>query len=527
MFRTLPLALALLASPTLAQSWDQVLDEGTSQGGLASGVAASATVIAYGQPRHDPYSKPDIFDAVQVYELQGGAFVHVVELTSSEAVETNASFGRALAMDGDLLAVGDPSAPGAGFVSGIVHLYRRGPSGWQLEQKVRPINFQTSALEFGATLALADDRLVVGAPSSSSSTTIEDGAVFVYEHTAGNWAEVQRLDNPGATLFSQFGRDLDMEGERLLVGTPGAAPDGIAYLFEHQSGSFVQIDSLQPAQPGVSPGFGARVALSGSAAAVSSSGTGVPHFANGQVHVFEDQGGWSEVQILTNDANRAYDRFGDDLLFEGGSLFVSSRSSASAQRFDPATSGADPWVLAERYISASGFTWAPTFDTRVASAAGRVITTEPQGATVFAHDVPAELEVGCTGAPLANASPSIPAMPIILDVRGQFSLSEPTLPFLLAHGSAVSTGVLFYGFGPANKPFGSSTLCVTGPKVRAQLGGPTSGSFSAVELDLQSKPVTGGANSILVGQEVHFQYWCRIPGGTTHLSSSLRAVFAP
>jgi len=516
--------LLLLTVPGAAQSWDEQIVAGPPDTDLASGVAASATVIAIGQPHRNPYANPLILDVVKVFERQGGSFVEVAELTSAEPVQTNASYGVDLALDGDLLAVGDPAAPGPGFTTGAVHLYRRGTGGWALEQVVRPTTIGLSALEFGATLDLEGGRLVVGAPTSTvASGTIEDGAVYVFEETPGGFVEVQRIDNPEPLIFGNFGRDLDLDGERLLVGSPGGAPDGVAHLFEHGGGGFTRLNDFQPAQPVSGGGFGYRVALDGPRVAVTTPGVSIVNVGDGRVTIFEDQGGWVETATLEYTTQRAYNRFGNDLSFEGGSLFVTSDGTCSARRYDPSPAG---WVHAESYITSAGLVWSAQMPVRVRAVDGQVVLTEPQGATVFPREVGAELEIGCPGDPHPL---SATGFPVLLDVRGQLALSEPTLPFLVVADAGMGPGLLFYGFGPASKPFGgSATLCVQGPVARAALGEPLASAFLTVELDLQGKPVVGSSKAIAPGVDVYFQYWFRVPStSSTHLSSSLRAVFVP
>ena len=518
-------ALGLLAAPAAAQSWDQHLVTGTTETRLPSGLAVTPSVVAFGQPRFNPYQQAGIEDVVRVFELQGGAFVEVAALTSAEPSPSSASYGRAIAIEGNLLAVGDPQVVGPGFTSGAVHVYRRFGSGWMLEQVVRPLAVATSALEFGTAIDMQGGRLVVGAPTSTvSSVSFEEGAVYVYEQTHGAFVEVQRIDNPAPALFAGFGRDVDLDGDRLLVGAPGGAPDGAAYLFEHTAGAFGQVASFQAAAPYPGGQFGSSVALEGSVAAFGSPGVSIANFADGRVHVFEDLAGWVETQVLEFVTTRPYGRFGGDLELEGGSLFVTSENTISARRYDPSPGG---WIHAESYSTAAGIAWTPVMPVRVRSIGTAVVLTDPLGATVFPREVVAELEIGCGGTPLPNGNPSVPSLPVVLDAQGQISLSEATLPFLLAHAAPIGPGVLLYGFNSASVPFGGASLCIGSPLVRAQVGSPISGSFTRVDLDLATKPVAGGPKSIAPGMQVHFQYWFRVPGGGTHLSSSLRAVFAP
>lgn len=100
----------MLVAPALAQCWQQHLEVGVTDPRIPSGLALAPGRLALGQPRIDPYANPLIVDFVRVFEGAPGSLVEVATLTSSLAHETSASFGTALDMAGDWLAVGDPAA---------------------------------------------------------------------------------------------------------------------------------------------------------------------------------------------------------------------------------------------------------------------------------------------------------------------------------------------------------------------------------------------------------------------------------
>lgn len=310
-----PALAATLSAAAPAQSWDQTLPIEDVETGLSCGAAATATVAAVGTPRFDPYNQPEIRDEVRVYELQSGAWVQVALLTSAEATPTSASYGRALALEGDLLAVGDPAAPGPGSITGAVHLYRRGPTGWELEQVVRPETLGLSSLEFGAALDLDGGRLAVGAPTSTvASGGLEDGSAYLFEPGPSGFAEAQRLDGPGGGFFSHFGRDLDLDGDLLAVGEPGGGTGGAVHLFDGATGSFAPLVTLEPALPTPGAGLGTSVALDGGTLAAGSPNVTLVNFADGRVHVFEGSGSaWTETATLEHVTGLPHERFGSDL----------------------------------------------------------------------------------------------------------------------------------------------------------------------------------------------------------------------
>lgn len=530
------LAIALMILPGLAsaQSWDQHLVTGTTDARLPSGVGLTDTVLAFGQPRFDPYGNPLIEDIVRVFELQGGEFVEVDALQSTLVPATSASFGVAVDVEGDLLAIGDPAAIGAGFTSGAVHLYRRGANGWAVEEVLQPaISVGSSVLQFGVSLDIDNGRLAIAAPTSTVHPQgLEDGAVYIFERIGGVWTEVQHLLPSPTAPFGHFGRDIELDGDRLIIGHPGGDPalgvGGLAYIYDHNGTDFLMSGVIASTSPDQSSGFGMNVAVSGGLAAVASPGVSIANFGDGMVSVFEENAGvWNQTANLTDVNLRPYNRFGGDLEFEGGELFISSENTASVQRFQNGQGG---WTSVERYTTAAGFTYAPVVPVRVRSVNGRVVVTDVEGATVFQRDVPATLEVNCLGTPYPNPVPGVPASPVIMDMRSELSFSEGQIDFLIMHPAGMGPGVLFYGFNTASLPFaGGSTLCVAPPVKRAGLGQASATYFTELSLDLQTPPVSSGAFSFGAGTTLYAQYWFRIPGGGggSFLSSSLELALAP
>ena len=518
----------LLTAAAAAQSWPQTLPVAEVETSVDNPVVATNTVLAVGHPRRDVYLQGSVLDQVNVYELLGGSWVEVAVLISPQPTPSAGSFGTTLALEGDLLAVGDPGAPDPGGSMGAVHLYRRNGGGaWALEASVRPQSSGASGRGFGQALDLSGGRLAVGAPSSSlSAGSVVNGSVYVFDEGPSGWSEVQRLDGPTTSSFASFGWSLDLDGpDRLLVGQPDTLGIARAVLFGYvyPAATFVELHAFVSSQPGFVDGFGRAVALDGARAAVGAPDADSGGYADGLVHVFENLGGWTEVAQLTNPTLLDFDRFGHQLAFEGGSLFAASRASASVLRFDRGPGG---WLEAERYVTAAGLVWPVVMEQGFASNGSQVVLSDPEGATVFEREVAAELEVACPGDPHPLSASELP---VLLDVRGELSLSQPTLPLLVVSDGSLGQGVLFYGFGATEKPFGGTTLCVQGPLARVlSSAGPPAGALLTLDVDLQSKPIAGGSKPIAPGVDAYFQYWFRVPGtGSTSLSNSLRMVFAP
>jgi hypothetical protein len=171
-------------------------------------------------------------------------------------------FGRALAVSGDTLVVGAPDSivddvPGAG----IVYLYDGRGS------LVRTFRASTPLPEahFGAAVALAGERLVIGVPGAPCAGTEDVGAVQLFD--VGTGAALRTLCATVATQGAAVGFSVGVIDGLVFAGAPGervAGGDvvGAVHLFDPDTGALLR--TLTP------PGLPSRTRFG--AAAVAADG---------------------------------------------------------------------------------------------------------------------------------------------------------------------------------------------------------------------------------------------------------------
>jgi hypothetical protein len=186
---------------------------------------------------------------VYVYTRSGASWAQEARL-QPDGLPEEARFGTAVGLSGLTLAAGAPFAPGEAvdqWGRGAVWVYLRG-AGWTLQQRVVAGSPQNGA-QFGFSLALEDDRLLVGAPGGDAFR----GLAHVFERSAGTWSEAQLLDGPGSQPGDAFGWRVALDGAALLVGAPFAAPAGAAcgrlHAFLRDGGSWVPAPLLAGRKP--------------------------------------------------------------------------------------------------------------------------------------------------------------------------------------------------------------------------------------------------------------------------------------
>eukprot|EP00563_Minutocellus_polymorphus_P010127 CAMPEP_0181069742 /NCGR_PEP_ID=MMETSP1070-20121207/27114_1 /TAXON_ID=265543 /ORGANISM="Minutocellus polymorphus, Strain NH13" /LENGTH=733 /DNA_ID=CAMNT_0023150579 /DNA_START=104 /DNA_END=2305 /DNA_ORIENTATION=- len=157
-------------------------------------------------------------------------------------------FGVKLALNdaGDVAAI---SADQVDFGKGAIYVYTRsvsnqGPENrpttiWMLQAKL-VADDATEAAQFGDSVDIQGDTIVVGAPHPSQPGT--SGAVYVFEKDGGSssWVQMDKLvpsgDNANSIAESiRFGRSVALAGNTLVVGADKDGPNGpfsgSAYIF--------------------------------------------------------------------------------------------------------------------------------------------------------------------------------------------------------------------------------------------------------------------------------------------------------
>lgn len=161
--------------------------------------------------------------------------------------DANEYFGSSVDLDGDVGVVG---APDDSRFTGAAYVYRFDGSQWVAEQKL--IASDTAGLNerYGTRVALCGDVIAASAPSADGG----HGAVYVSRFDGTQWNEVQKLTASDSTSSTFLGSHLDMNHERMVVGTAGAlAPDGsksgAAYVFRFDGTKWVEEQKLTPSTP--------------------------------------------------------------------------------------------------------------------------------------------------------------------------------------------------------------------------------------------------------------------------------------
>ncbi len=278
--------------------------------------------------------------------LAGGAYVFVRGSGgwSSEA-RLLASDGKredylgaavALSADGNTALIGAPQYSNGG--SGTAYVYVRSGGTWTLEAKLAGGGVYPFA-NFGTAVSLSSDgnTAIVGA-RADNGIGFKTGAVYVFVRSGTTWSEQKKLVASDGAADDAFGDStaLTDDGNTALIGAPGVAGGGAAYVFVRSGTTWSEQKKLVASDRTAGAAFG-RVALSGDGStALVGAPAPVALMLTGTAYIFVRSGTvWSEQKKLVSADIRQRDEFGSAVaLNRDGSIALIGASRADVKNTD-------------------------------------------------------------------------------------------------------------------------------------------------------------------------------------------------
>ncbi|WP_435640830.1 hypothetical protein [Micavibrio aeruginosavorus] len=266
-----------------------------------------------------------------VFNATTGALVTTLNNPSSNADD---NFGFTAGMSGNLAAIGAPNDESDGG-AGVGNAGRAYVFDATTGALVSTLNNPTphASDQFGFAVAIDGDLVAVGAANDAADGTsgVASGRAYVFNAWTG--ALVTALNNPSPNATDYFSNTIAISGNRVVVGAPwdesdgnaGVAEAGRAYVFNATTGAL--ISTLNNPTPHVQDYFGVSVSISGSIAAV-----GVPYdeadggsgTANaGRVYLFNADTGVL-LATINNPSPNTLDWFGNAVSIDDQRLAVAA-----------------------------------------------------------------------------------------------------------------------------------------------------------------------------------------------------------
>ncbi len=317
-------------------------------------VAADGDVVVVGSPLENLFK-----GKVYVYRDVAGTLVLEQEITNP-APQSNDLFGDSISVSGDVLAIGAPGDHNFQFNDdGEAFVYRFDGNTWQLDFSIvdRP-------LQYGDGVAVDGDLLVVGDPGSELGV-LHGGALEIFRYDGakwepeatlrsfvvngfmGDWLDVEddwifagtsqdvvevyhfngsAWTNPQTLLFDN--RVISMDGDLAVIGQSGGAP-----VLRRRCDTWeLETTLTEPVEPSAGS-FAGSVSVSGDAILVGNRTASTASFLGGSAHVFRSDGAdWVLEQTLLASDSHESQHFGNAVALSGDRAVIGARQDDETWR---------------------------------------------------------------------------------------------------------------------------------------------------------------------------------------------------
>ena len=363
-----------IAEQDVGGDWIQTdavwLSDGTARDRLGSSVDLDGPLAIAGAPGNRHLPDPG---AAYIYRFDPSTG----EWTEDQRLEPESNgeahlFGDSVGISGEFAVVAGPLHDAIGEDSGSVRVYRYDSL---LEEwtETQTLTASDGGL-FASSLAIRGNSLVIGGAGSFPTSRVFS---YRWDALASLWIEEQIVTPAGSAPGEQFGASVALNESMLVVGAPyddGATEgSGAMYIFERDpvSGLWVQTDRLFASDGQAGDEFGARVSASGEFAWAGATLHDGSVENSGAVYIYRRNsvtGSWSEHQKLTASPEISFNRFGSHFDVRGDqaalrySLGFPLEGGLERYRWDAAV---DRWVKVGELI-ASGLASGDSFGSGVA-----------------------------------------------------------------------------------------------------------------------------------------------------------------
>ncbi|HTG45701.1 MAG TPA: choice-of-anchor D domain-containing protein, partial [Verrucomicrobiae bacterium] len=289
-------------------------------------VAISGDTIVIGAPSEDSNgtgigtfvegANNDAADsgAAYIYIRQGTNWILQAYIKASNT-GTLDHFGESVAVDGEKVVIGasgeDSNAVGVngtgtnsnGFAnSGAAYVFARTGNGWSQEAYLKaPLSRQKVGYNFGRSVSIWENLIVIGAPGEASDALGVDGdqiserapqsgAAYIFAYRNGLWSHDAYLKASNTQPEARFGYSVGVSSNRVVVGSPSekspargvndyahqndtsALTAGAAYVFSRNATGWTQQAYLKASNTDPFDGFGGAVSISGDTVVVGADG---------------------------------------------------------------------------------------------------------------------------------------------------------------------------------------------------------------------------------------------------------------
>ncbi len=229
-------------------------------------------------------------------------------------------FGFDVAIDGEYAVVGAPLQGGFGTMNaGAAYVFQNIGGVWTYVKKLVPPGGGMPGEQFGYSVAIDGNRIIVGAPGRDHYGLDDVGSAYVYSGSGTNWFPDGSLYPQDGAAQDRFGTIVDIHGHHAVIGVPNdddhGTSSGSVYVFRYDHFNWLFADKLHASDASEGDAFGTGVAIDGATiVAGAPANVGVEWRHSGAIYVFEPYHYiWEQSQRLTHENAGFFDHLGQSV----------------------------------------------------------------------------------------------------------------------------------------------------------------------------------------------------------------------
>ncbi|EJK62036.1 hypothetical protein THAOC_17369, partial [Thalassiosira oceanica] len=294
---------------------------GTSQKNLAPG-GASEDYVQISAAIYEntlivgAFNRDDHTRSAHFFVRSGEEWEHQAKLLAPDGTSPRYWFGESVAIYGNTIVVGAPQDDDNGWGSGSAHVFVRSGEGWKHQAKLlAPAGAEGD--RFGDSVAIYGDTIVVGAPSADV-TWYRSGSAHVFVRSGVEWTHQVKLLAPDEAAYSYhwFGESVAIYEDKIAVCAKGNDDNGerrgSAYVFVRSGEEWTQRAKLLAPDGEAGYYFGISIAIYENTIVVGAQYYDDNGYKIGSAHVFVRSGEkWKhQAKLLAPVVGAADDWFG-------------------------------------------------------------------------------------------------------------------------------------------------------------------------------------------------------------------------
>lgn len=335
MKKLIPLLLIICSFQVEAQLWNQnqkvVASDRSVRDYFGESVHLNADRAIVGASATNGNINENFVGSAYILDKDANGLWNETQILYASDAKSGDNFGNDVIIDGNyayVAAITEGSTINS--YDGAVYVFELNINGvWSEIQKITPTD-RTLYNNFGKSIKVEGNTLVIGA----NYTFGTGGAVLIFEKDANDiWNEIQIIQSLDAESYDEFGSSVSIDGQYILIGTPKEDSQltdnsGAAYIFKKNNlGIWEEQQKLIPNTRHINSYFGYNVAIKGDFAFISApyeSDFDNSLFEFGAVYIFKKGANnvWTEHQKLLASDLYNNDRFGNEIDINEGNLII-------------------------------------------------------------------------------------------------------------------------------------------------------------------------------------------------------------